>query len=69
MLGIGTAELLIIFVIALLLLGPKDLLNTSKIIARLVGELRNAVSEASKSLDFNFKKEKPTNQIDKSDQD
>ena len=65
MLGIGTTELLTIFVIALLLLGPKDLLNTSKIVARLISDLRNVITEMSKNLDFSFKKDKPTNQTDK----
>ena len=67
MLGIGTIELLTIFVIALLLLGPKELLNTSKIIARLISDLRCVITEVSKNLDFSFKKEKPTNQVDKID--
>jgi TatA/E family protein of Tat protein translocase len=45
MFGIGMPELIVIFVIALLIFGPKELPKIGKTIGRAMGELRRASDE------------------------
>lgn len=63
MFSVGIFELIAIFVVALLILGPKDLLDLSKTIAKSIGELKNITNEVSKNLDFKLieDKKKSTN--------
>ena len=60
MFSVGIVELVAIFVVALLLLGPKDLLDLSKTIARFIGEVKNIADEVSKSLNFRITASKKT---------
>ena len=58
MFSIGFIELFAIFVLALVLLGPKDLLDLSKTIAKIFGELKNITNEVSKNLNFKIMEDK-----------
>ena len=60
MFSVGIVELVAIFVVALLLLGPKDLLDLSKTIARFIVEVKNIADEVSKSLNFRITASKKT---------
>ncbi len=60
MFSVGIVELVAIFVVALLLLGPKDLLDLSKTIARFIGEIKNIADEVSKSFNFRITESKKT---------
>ncbi|MBW2085451.1 MAG: twin-arginine translocase TatA/TatE family subunit, partial [Deltaproteobacteria bacterium] len=48
MFGIGTPELLIILVIALVVIGPKHLPDMAKALGRGIGEFRRATDELKK---------------------
>ncbi len=50
MLGIGTPELLVILVIALLVLGPKRLPEVAKMLGKGLAELRRATSGLSEEM-------------------
>ncbi len=52
MFGIGMQELLVIFVIALLVLGPKRLPEVARALGRGVREFRKATSEIKESVDL-----------------
>ena len=41
MFGIGSSELLVILVVALIVLGPKSLANVSRTLGKAMGELTN----------------------------
>ena len=51
MFGIGTPELLIILVIALVVIGPKHLPDMAKALGRGIGEFRRATDELKKTID------------------
>ncbi|MBW2093105.1 MAG: twin-arginine translocase subunit TatB [Deltaproteobacteria bacterium] len=51
MFGIGTQELLIILVIALVVIGPKHLPDMAKALGRGIGEFRRATDELKKTID------------------
>ena len=51
MFGIGTTELLIILVLALILLGPKKLPQLARSLGRSVNELRRVVDELKESVE------------------
>lgn len=50
MFGIGSAELVVILVVALLVLGPKSLASASRTIGKYVGEFRRASSDFQRAL-------------------
>jgi Tat protein translocase TatB subunit len=52
MFGIGMQELLVIFVIALLVLGPKRLPEIARALGKGVREFRKATSEIKESVDL-----------------
>jgi Tat protein translocase TatB subunit len=52
MFGIGMQELLVIFVIALLVLGPKRLPEIARALGRGVREFRKATAEIKESVDL-----------------
>ena len=52
MFGIGTTELLVILLIALLLLGPKRLPEVARFLARLIGFFRQASNEVREHLEI-----------------
>lgn len=52
MFGIGTSEVLIILLIALLILGPKEIPRVARTIGRGMRELDRAKDEFRKSIEF-----------------
>ena len=52
MFGIGTTEILIVLVIALLLLGPKEIPKIARTIGRGMRELERAKDELKESIEF-----------------
>ena len=57
MFGIGTTEILIVLVIALLLLGPKEIPKIARTIGRGMRELERAKDELKESIEFEAEKE------------
>ena len=57
MFGIGTSEILIILVIALLVLGPKEIPKIAKTLGRGMRELERAKNELKNSIEFEIKEE------------
>ncbi|MGQ0792669.1 MAG: Sec-independent protein translocase protein TatB [Deltaproteobacteria bacterium] len=51
MFGIGTSELLIIFVIALLILGPKEIPKLARTLGRGMRELQRAKDDLRQTID------------------
>ncbi len=52
MFGIGTGEILIVLVIALLLLGPKEIPKIARTIGRGMRELERAKDELKQTIEF-----------------
>ena len=52
MFGLGTAELLIILFIALVVLGPKELPKVARTIGRGIRELQRARDDIKKNIEF-----------------
>ena len=52
MFGLGTAELLIILFIALVVLGPKELPKVARTIGRGIRELQRAKDDIKKNIEF-----------------
>jgi Tat protein translocase TatB subunit len=52
MFGIGTPELIIIFVIALIVIGPKKLPDLARALGRGMAEFRKATSDIRANLDM-----------------
>ncbi|MDD2966108.1 MAG: twin-arginine translocase TatA/TatE family subunit [Desulfovibrionaceae bacterium] len=50
MFGIGSTELLLIFVVALVMLGPKNLLSISKTLGKVMGEFRRVSTDFQRTL-------------------
>lgn len=50
MFGIGVSELLVIFLVALLVLGPERLPQAARTLAKLFGEFRKATDDLRSSL-------------------
>lgn len=59
MFGIGTTEILIVLVIALLLLGPKEIPKIARTIGRGMRELERAKDELKQSIEFEAEKDSP----------
>ncbi len=57
MFGIGTSEILIILVIALLVLGPKEIPKIAKTLGRGMRELERAKNELKSSIEFEIREE------------
>ncbi len=57
MFGIGTTEILIVLVIALLLLGPKEIPRIARTIGRGMRELERAKDELKESIEFEAEKD------------
>lgn len=66
MFGIGTGEILVILVIALLVLGPKELPKVARTIGKTMRELQRTKDEIRQSIDTEFEDygedSKPTEQ-------
>jgi sec-independent protein translocase protein TatB len=56
MFGIGTSEILIVLVIALLLLGPKEIPKIARTIGRGMRELERAKDELKQTIEFEAEK-------------
>lgn len=54
MFGIGTGEILVILVIALLILGPKELPRVARTIGKTMRELQRTKDEIRDSIDREF---------------
>ncbi|MCY3985525.1 MAG: twin-arginine translocase TatA/TatE family subunit [Candidatus Dadabacteria bacterium] len=52
MFGLGTAELLIIMAIALLVLGPQELPKVARTLGRGIRELQRAKDDLKKNIEF-----------------
>jgi len=59
MFGIGTSEILIILLIALLVLGPKEIPKVARTLARGMRELQRAKDELRQTLDKEMEEESP----------
>ncbi|MCH7518123.1 MAG: twin-arginine translocase TatA/TatE family subunit [Candidatus Dadabacteria bacterium] len=57
MFGIGTSEILIVLVIALLLLGPKEIPKIARTLGRGLRELERAKDELKQSIEFEAEKD------------
>ncbi|RLA84932.1 MAG: twin-arginine translocase subunit TatB [Deltaproteobacteria bacterium] len=68
MFGIGSTELLVIFILALLILGPKKIPELARSIGRTLGELRRTADELRETIEEEvepLKDEIPTEQFRK----
>ena len=66
MFGIGTTEILIVLVIALLLLGPKEIPKIARTIGRGIRELERAKDELKQTIEFEADKEEmPDKKLEK----
>ena len=54
MFGIGTSEILIILLIALLVLGPKEIPKVARTIGRTMRDLQRAKDELRETIDSEF---------------
>ena len=52
MFGIGTSELIIILIIALLILGPKEIPKVARTLGRGMRELQRAKDDIKKNIEF-----------------
>jgi sec-independent protein translocase protein TatA len=57
MFGIGLPELIVIFVIALLIFGPKKLPELGKALGRGIAEFKRATQEIKESIEIDARKE------------
>ena len=57
MFGIGTSEILIILVIALLVLGPKEIPKIARTLGRGMRELERAKNELKSAIEFEINEE------------
>lgn len=55
MLNIGPLEIIVIFVVALLVIGPKRLPELARALGRAVGEFKRATDELRDNLDINLR--------------
>jgi len=68
MFGIGTSEILVILLIALLILGPKEIPKVARTIGRGIRELQRAKDDLSKTIDFEMNEEEYKSHSKKSDE-
>lgn len=52
MFGIGTSELIIIFIIAIIILGPKEIPKIARTLGKGMRELQRAKDELKKNIEF-----------------
>ena len=69
MFGIGTSEILIILLIALLVLGPREIPKIARTLGRGLRELERAKDELKESIEFEAEREDKEDSEGKPDQD
>jgi Tat protein translocase TatB subunit len=69
MFGIGTGEILIVLVIALLLLGPKEIPKIARTLGRGMRELERAKDELKQSIEFEAEKDEAESKKTKDSKD
>lgn len=52
MFDIGFWELMMVFLVALVVLGPEQLTKTARIIGKMLGKLRNSLDSIKKELEI-----------------
>lgn len=52
MFGIGTGELIVIFIIAIIVLGPKEIPKIARTLGRGMREIQRAKDELKKNIEF-----------------
>ncbi|MEG6593885.1 Sec-independent protein translocase protein TatB, partial [Desulfovibrio sp. 1188_IL3213] len=57
MFGIGSTELLVILVVALIVLGPKSLANVSRTLGKAMGEFRRVSTDFQRTLNAEAEEE------------
>ena len=57
MFGIGSSELLVILVVALIVLGPKSLANVSRTLGKAMGEFRRVSTDFQRTLNAEAEEE------------
>ena len=57
MFGIGSSELLVILVVALVVLGPKSLANVSRTLGKAMGEFRRVSTDFQRTLNAEAEEE------------
>ncbi|MCL4245934.1 MAG: Sec-independent protein translocase protein TatB [Candidatus Dadabacteria bacterium] len=65
MFGIGTSEILIILVIALLVLGPKEIPKIARTLGKGMRELERAKNELKSSIEFEIHEEDAKQELSK----
>ena len=58
MFGFGFGEIVLLAAIGLIVLGPKQLMQVSKVLGKAFGELRRAMNELTSGLTDDIKSEK-----------
>ena len=61
MFGIGSTELLVILVVALIVLGPKSLANVSRTLGKVMGEFRRVSTDFQRTLNAEAEEEEQKN--------
>jgi sec-independent protein translocase protein TatB len=69
MFGIGTTELLVILVIALIILGPKKLPEVAKGLGKAFGEFRRATTDLKRTIDVEVEREEKRSREDRARQE
>lgn len=60
MFNIGIPELIVIFIVALLVVGPKKIPDLAKSLGKAIGEFRRATEDVTESLKETLKEDEPT---------